>query len=220
MSQPPGTVLARAVRGVNNTRMRILIAEDDRISQRFLERALASWGYEVQSTGNGDEAWAILDSKDSPHLALLDWVMPGLQGTEICQRVRQRTEPIPTYIILLTARTSKEDIVAGLRAGADDYLTKPFDAGELQARVQVGIRLLELQQRLANQVDELAKALLDVKQLRGLLPMCAWCKKIRNDSNYWQRLEVYIVEHSDAQFSHGICPDCYAEQRGGGGGSS
>jgi sigma-B regulation protein RsbU (phosphoserine phosphatase) len=199
--------------------MRILIAEDDRISRRFLEHALATWGYEVQSTADGDEAWAALERPDPPRLALLDWVMPGLQGTEICQRVRQRTDAVPVYIILLTSRTAKEDIVAGLRAGADDYLTKPFDAEELRARVQVGVRLIELQQRLAAQVDELAQALLHVKQLRGLLPMCAWCKKIRNDSNYWQRLEVYIVEHSDAQFSHGICPDCYAQQRNGSGGS-
>jgi DNA-binding response OmpR family regulator len=193
--------------------MRILIAEDDRISRRFLEHSLASWGYDVVSTSDGDAAWAALSAADAPGLAVLDWVMPGLQGTEICQRVRQRPQDIPTYVILLTARSAKEDIVNGLRAGADDYLTKPFDAEELRARVQVGVRLLELQQRLATQVDELAQALAHVKKLRGLLPMCAWCKKIRNDSNYWQQLEVYISEHSEAQFSHGICPACYEEQR-------
>jgi phosphoserine phosphatase RsbU/P len=193
--------------------MRVLIAEDDRISRRFLEHSLAAWNYDVLATADGDEAWSALEAPDAPRLAILDWIMPGLEGTEICTRLRQRTEPIPTYIIILTSRSTKEDIVAGLRAGADDYLTKPFDAEELRARVQVGVRLLELQQRLATKVDDLARALAHVKQLHGLLPMCAWCKKIRNDSNYWQQLEVYISEHSDAQFSHGICPDCYAEQR-------
>jgi phosphoserine phosphatase RsbU/P len=192
--------------------MRVLIAEDDRISRRFLEHSLAT-SYEVSATADGDEAWAALEAPDAPRLAILDWVMPGLQGPEICRRIRERAEPIPTYVILLTSRSAKEDIVAGLRAGADDYLTKPFDADELRARVQVGVRLLELQQRLAAQVDELERALAQVKQLHGLLPMCAWCKKIRNDSNYWQQVEVYIREHSHAQVSHGICPDCYLEQR-------
>jgi phosphoserine phosphatase RsbU/P len=193
--------------------MRVLIAEDDRISRRFLEHSLTASGYDVVATANGDEAWSALEAPDAPRLAVLDWVMPGLQGPEICRRIRERTEPIPTYVILLTSRSAKQDIVAGLRAGADDYLTKPFDAEELRARVQVGVRLLELQQRLAAQVDELARALARVKQLHGLLPMCAWCKKIRNDSNYWQQVEVYISEHSDAQFSHGICPDCYRRER-------
>jgi DNA-binding response OmpR family regulator len=193
--------------------MRVLIAEDDRVSSRFLEHSLRASGYDVCLASDGDEAWAALTAPDPPRLAILDWMMPGLQGPDICQRIRERPQPQPTYVILLTSRSAKEDIVTGLRAGADDYLTKPFDAEELRARVQVGVRLLELQQRLADQVEELARALAHVKQLHGLLPMCAWCKKIRNDSNYWQQVEVYISEHSDAQFSHGICPDCYVRER-------
>jgi response regulator RpfG family c-di-GMP phosphodiesterase len=112
---------------------------------------------------------------------------------------------------LLTARASREDKIQGLQAGADDYITKPFDPQELRARVQVGIRVLELQGALAQRVRELEEALSRVKQLQGLLPICSYCKKIRNDRNYWQQVEGYITEHSEAQFSHGICPDCYAQ---------
>src|SRR5439155_4831059 len=99
-------------------------------------------------------------------------------------------------------------IVTGLQAGADDYITKPFDRGELQARLQVGRRIVELQKGLADRVRELEAALSRVRQLQGLLPICAWCKKIRDDQNYWHQVETYIGSHSDARFSHGICPDC------------
>jgi CheY-like chemotaxis protein len=188
--------------------MRILIAEDDSISRGFLQRTLERWDYEVVVTKRGDEAWRALDRADPPQLAILDWMMPGMDGTEVCHRIRLAAAPIPTYVILLTARSAKEDTVAGLRAGADDYLTKPFDEDELHARLQVGVRLIELQCKLADEVTKLEEALAQVKQLRGLLPMCSWCKKIRDDSNYWQQLETYVTEHSEAQFSHGICPAC------------
>src|SRR5205823_6467310 len=114
-----------------------------------------------------------------------------------------------TYLILLTAREAKEDIVVGLLNGANDYVTKPFDRNELEARLQVGRRVLELQHSLATQVRELEEALCQVKLLQGLLPMCCYCKKIRDDNNYWQQLEHYLSEHSDARFSHGICPECW-----------
>ena len=196
--------------------MRLLIAEDDRITRRFLEHSLGRWGYDVVVTSDGDAAWRVLSQPDPPPLAILDWMMPGMDGIEICRKVRAKTAATSTYIILLTTKNGKEDIVTGLRAGADDYLTKPFDVEELQARVQVGVRLVELQQKLADRVDELAEALAQVKQLSGLLPMCAWCRKVRDDSNYWQQIETYVVRHLDTQFSHGICPDCYAKVRSSG----
>jgi DNA-binding response OmpR family regulator len=100
-------------------------------------------------------------------------------------------------------------VVAGLQAGGDDYVTKPFDREELHARVKVGLRILQLQMNLADRVRELEEALASVKQLQGLLPICSYCKKIRDDQNYWQQVEGYISEHSGAVFSHGICPECY-----------
>src|SRR6185295_18647661 len=116
--------------------MRLLIAEDDRITRRFLEHSLVRWGYEVVVTSEGDAAWQAMSQADAPQLAILDWLMPGMDGTEICRRVREKPAETSTYIILLTTKNGKEDIVTGLRAGADDYLTKPFDVEELRARVQ------------------------------------------------------------------------------------
>jgi phosphoserine phosphatase RsbU/P len=190
--------------------MRVLIAEDEVIPRLALEHALVEWGYEVVATADGASASRVLMEAAPPSIAILDWIMPGMDGIEVCSRVRQRETAAPTYLILLTARNRKEDIVAGLEAGADDYLTKPFDPRELQARVRVGRRMVELQRKLADRVAEVASALAQVKELRGLLPVCAWCRKVRDDANYWQEMETYISRHSHAQFSHGICPPCLA----------
>lgn len=191
--------------------MKILIAEDDPVSRRVLAATLDKFGYEVVVTVDGAEAWAALQSADAPHLAILDWMMPELDGIEICRRVRATPKATPPYLILLTAKSDKEDVVTGLDAGANDYLTKPFDRAELRARVQVGAQVLELQRSLATRLHELETALSQVKQLQGLLPICSYCKKIRDEQNYWQRVESYLTDHTDVLFSHGICPDCYRE---------
>ena len=189
--------------------MRILIAEDDPISRFVLEHMLFKWGHEVIVTADGTQAWATLQREDAPTVAILDWMMPGMDGTEVCRQVRRAPSTTPTYIILLTAKSSKEDVVAGLDAGADDYLTKPFDRAELRARLQVGLRVVELQRNLSERVIELEDALSQVKQLQGILPICSYSKSVRDDQNYWQKVESYISNHSEAQFSHGICPPCY-----------
>jgi CheY-like chemotaxis protein len=189
--------------------MKILIAEDERVSRRLLELTLTGWGHEVIVTEQGAEAWAVLEREDPPSLAILDWMMPMMDGIEICRRVRQRKIPTRTYIILLTAKSSKANIVAGLIAGANDYVTKPFDRDELRARVHVGETVLDLQQKLAARVIELEEALGQVRVLQGILPICSYCKHVRDDKDYWQTVECYISKHSEAKFSHGICPTCY-----------
>lgn len=189
--------------------MKILIAEDERVSRRLLELTLTGWGHHVTVTEQGEEAWAILEQEDPPSLAILDWMMPGMDGIEICRRVRQRTNSSHTYIILLTAKSSKANIVEGLIAGANDYVTKAFDRDELRARIHVGETVLDLQEKLAGRVIELEEALGQVRVLQGILPICSYCKHVRNDKDYWQSVECFISEHSEAKFSHGICPSCY-----------
>ena len=188
--------------------MQVLIADDDLTYCRTLEVLLRKWGYEPIVTCDGDQAWKILQAPQAPQLAILDWMMPGKDGVDICRLVRQASPAKPTYIILLTSKERKEDIVSGLDAGADDYMTKPFEREELRARVQAGARILKLQMELASRVKELQEALDQIKTLEGILPICMYCKKIRNDQNYWQQVDIYISQHSKAEFTHGLCPEC------------
>jgi CheY-like chemotaxis protein len=175
----------------------------------MLEATLKNWGYDVIVTSNGREAWESLQQEDPPNLAILDWMMPGLDGVQVCRKVREAPPRKRIYIILLTAKGEKDDIVAGLEAGADDYVAKPFDRAELRARVNVGVRIVELQRSLSQNVKELVDALSQVKQLQGILPICSHCKKVRNDQDYWQQVEGYISAHSEVRFSHSVCPECY-----------
>jgi DNA-binding response OmpR family regulator len=189
--------------------LKLLLADDDGLYRRVLERALTGWGYQVEAVCDGEAAWQALCAAGGPRLALLDWMMPGLDGPEVCRRARALPSAEPPYLILLTSRESKEDVVAGLRSGANDYVIKPFDRAELEARVAVGRNVVQLQASLTARVHELEQALAQVKQLQGLLPICSYCKKIRDDQNYWQQVESYIGQHAEVKFSHGICPDCW-----------
>jgi DNA-binding response OmpR family regulator len=191
--------------------MRILVAEDDAISRRLLIASLEREGYQVVSASDGNEAWRILHSDEAPRLAILDWMMPGQDGIEICEKLRREARPLYVYLLLVTTRTRTEDIVRGLEAGADDYLTKPYDPQELRCRIKSGERILHLEEALASKVRELEDALSHVKQLQGLLPICMFCKKIRDDSDTWHRLETYIENNSEALFSHSLCEECRRE---------
>lgn len=191
--------------------MRILVAEDDPVANRLLVATLSRRGYEVDSVTDGEAAWTILAAEPAPRIAVLDWMMPGLDGPEICRRARARPDRRYTYLLLLTARGQAADLVEGLAAGADDYLRKPFDPEELEARLRVGQRILALEDSLRTRVTELEDALAHVRQLQGLLPICMFCKKVRDDRDSWQRIESYISEHTDAQFSHSICDECLRE---------
>ena len=188
---------------------RVLIAEDDPTSRRLLQVTLEKWGFEVEVCCDGHGAWQALQCDEAPQLAILDWMMPGIDGVEICRRLRALPQQRVCYAVLLTAKDQKQDLAEGLGSGADDYIVKPFDPRELRARLQVGLRLLSLQQALAGRVLELEEALAQVKLLQGLLPICSYCKNIRDDNNYWQQIESYVAAHSEAQFSHSICPTCY-----------
>ena len=139
--------------------MRMLIAEDDAVSRHVLQSVLTSWGYEVVVAKGGEEAWQALQAEDHPFLAILDWMMPGLDGPEICRKCRTELASKPIYLILVTGRGNKDDLVRGLEAGADDYVTKPFDSKELLARARVGARVVELRGNLVARVRELEDAL-------------------------------------------------------------
>ena len=189
--------------------MRILIAEDCVITRLKLKGILTGLNYDVVTAEDGNEAWEQLHRADAPKLALLDWHMPGKSGVEICQKMRHEEGLNTAYIILLTGKDNNEDIIEGLKAGADDYIVKPFDIEILAARIEVGQRVCDLQASLAKRIDELQRAVQHIERLQGIIPICMYCKKIRNDQESWEQMENYISQHSNAQFSHGICPDCF-----------
>jgi len=189
--------------------MKVLIVEDEAISLEALRLKVLDWGYSVETAMDGAEAWEALQELDPPHIVILDLMIPEIDGITLTNRLRRQPSRHPLYVIMLTARSAKKDKVEGLLAGADDYLTKPFDAEELQARLKVAERVIGLQSELRNRVRQLEQALSKVKQLEGMLPICSYCKKIRDDQNYWHQIEEYVTEHSGALFSHSICPECY-----------
>lgn len=137
-------------------------------------------------------------------------MMPGIEWPDVCRRVRAARHDALFYCILLTVRDGSGNVAAGLDAGADDYLVKPFDPDELRARIDVGLRILELEQSLASRVRELEEALGRIRRLEGLLPICGWCKRIRDEGQEWRTVEEYVGGRSDVSFSHGICPACEA----------
>ncbi|MCF7810318.1 response regulator transcription factor [bacterium] len=194
---------------MNNPAFKILVAEDDATTQLLIGSILSKWNYEVVYASDGDEAWKILTSTDPPRLLLLDWEMPGIKGIEICRRIRKSPESDSSYIILLTVHDKKEDVVRGLDAGANDYISKPFDNNELRARIHVGHRFIELQASLAQKITELQNAIEHIQTLQGIIPICMHCHKIRDDKDDWKKLEEYVENHSEARFSHGLCPECY-----------
>lgn len=174
--------------------MKILTADDDAGTRKVLTKTLQSLGHEVVETQDGAQAWM---EYRLHHFSLVisDWMMPGVNGIELTRLVRNENRPRYTYIIMLTSLEGKGRYLEGMEAGADDFLNKPFDKDTLAARLRVAERILNLQQ--------------EVKQLEGLLPICSYCKKIKDDEQKWQQMEAYISRRTEANFSHGICPDCY-----------
>jgi sigma-B regulation protein RsbU (phosphoserine phosphatase) len=189
--------------------MRILVAEDDPSTLRLISRVVEELGAEVTCVEDGTGAWSELWRDPRPSIAVLDWNMPGLDGVTICARARAAEELSSVYLILVTMKSNLEDIVEGLNAGADDYVVKPFRSAELRARIGVGLRVARLHHSLAQKVHELEQAVAKVRQLEGLLPICGYCKRVRDDKDYWSEVETYVSNRLDVQFSHSVCPDCY-----------
>jgi sigma-B regulation protein RsbU (phosphoserine phosphatase) len=174
--------------------MKLIVADDEPVSLKLLVRTLQKWKYEVASCANGEEAWKEY-LKGESHVVISNWVMPGMDGIELCKKIRAQENDEYTYIILLTGKKGRDDFLQGMSAGADDYLTKPLAPLELKVRLEVAARILALKS--------------DVRVLRGILPICAWCKKIRDDEQLWHDVEEYISIHTGADFSHSICPSCH-----------
>lgn len=203
---------------------KILVVDDIKKNIQVLGNVLGKEGYAVSYATDGAKALEMTRTDDFD-LILLDVMMPGIDGFEVCRRLKEnlKTQKIP--ILFLTAKSEQDDIVRGLQQGAVDYLTKPFNTAELLARVKTQMALRQAQhtillrnaeleeknRRLEQLLDENQKAMSELKTLRGILPICAQCKKIRNDEGYWTTIETYIIKHSEAEFSHGICQDCAKE---------
>jgi two-component system chemotaxis response regulator CheY len=150
--------------------VKVLIVEDDPVSRRLLEVFLVKWGYDVKSTRNGIEAWQLLHEPKAPSLVISDWMMPGMDGLELCRKIRDMERPEYTYFIIITAKEKTEDVVEGLEAGADDYLVKPFDQEELKYRVKIGERIIQLERRILQ--------LATIDSLTGVLNRRAFMERI------------------------------------------
>ena len=188
---------------------RVLVARADATATRDVARAIQDWGMDVVTAGDGAEAWSRLQDDPDIAAALLDWQLAAVPGLELCRRIRAHETLGHMYLLLLTSRQRRGDLVAGIDAGADDYLLTPFEADELRARFHVGMRMRDAQEALRARAGELQAAASRITQLSGLLPICSYCKQIRTDQNYWEQLEDYLGHHTALQFSHAICPACY-----------
>lgn len=188
--------------------MRILVADDDPVARLVVSSRLTKWGYGVVTAEDGTSALAVLTRPGAPRIALIDWMMPGLDGPDVCRRLRASASGTSTYVLLLTAREGSASVAEGLDAGANDYLTKPFDDRELRARLGVAARVVNLEDQLQARVTELQHALDSVARLEELLPICSYCHSVRQDDDYWQRLDQYVGQRG-VKFSHSICPHCF-----------
>ena len=190
-----------------NKKPLIMMVDDVPKNLQLLGIILKKTDCEIAAATNGKQVLEMV-GHNKPDLILLDVMMPIMDGHEVCKHLKADPETKDIPVIFLTAKTETSDIVQGFELGAVDYVTKPFTPAELLSRVKTHLELKQAKEQLKQNVKELEDALTQVKQLSGLLPICAHCKKIRNDSGYWQQVEVYVENHSEAHFTHGFCPDC------------
>lgn len=185
----------------------ILVVDDNPDNLRLLLGILSSKGYRVRPTSSGEHAIASI-TKEQPDLILLDIMMPGIDGFEVCRRLKSEEKTASIPIIFISALDEISDKTKAFSAGGVDYVTKPFNTQEVLARIKTHLTIRNLVKDLEEKNRQLQKALNEIKTLRGIIPICSNCKKIRDDKGYWQQIEVYITEHSEADFSHGICQEC------------
>jgi CheY-like chemotaxis protein len=190
---------------------RVLLVDDNPTNLQVLFQTLEGRGLEMLVARSGEEAIEVARAAE-PGLILLDVMMPGIDGFETCRRLKEDEATRDAAVIFMSALTETKDKVRGLDLGAVDYITKPFAADEVIARVQTHLTIQRLRRQLARRVEELEAALAEVRALSGLLPICAYCKRIRDGRDYWHAVESYLAEHSDATFSHGVCPDCFEKR--------
>jgi len=175
--------------------MKILVAEDHLISRRLLATTLEQFGHEVIAFTNGLDAWKAYDA-DPVRVVVSDWLMPGMDGLEFCRNIRNRHLTDYTYFILLTANVQgKNTYMEAMQAGIDDFLSKPLDRDQIWMRLRVAERILGYTT--------------EISQLKDMMPICSYCKKVRDDNNYWQQVETYLSQKTGTHFSHGVCPTCY-----------
>jgi CheY-like chemotaxis protein len=191
--------------------VRVLVAEDDAKTRQALAFLLQRHGYEVLAVGDGQAALEALTGAHSPGIALLDWEMPRLDGLHVAQAIRSLRGPRYCYLIMVTAHERPPDMLRAFASGVDDYLSKPVEAPHLLARIRSGERVLALEEKLSARVAELEAALSQVHELRRLMPICMYCKKVRDDHDYWQEIDAYLRDHAGADFSHCACPACLAK---------
>jgi sigma-B regulation protein RsbU (phosphoserine phosphatase) len=178
--------------------MKILIAEDDTIAAKVLRLTLQALRHEVVVATDGAMAWEMFD-KEPVRVVVSDWMMPGLDGLQLCGRIRNRAQTPYTYFILLTAaQTCDDDYTLAMDAGVDDFLTKPLNREMLRTRLRVAERIL--------------RYTTEIQTLKELIPICTYCQKVRNDDDYWERVDTYVKARTGARFSHGVCPGCFDEQ--------
>jgi len=199
-----------------SVRHKALVADDTQVNRFVLQHAAQNLGLEVLTASDGEEAISALEGNPDMTLVLLDWMMPKVSGVDVVRWIRDREavglQTPYTYVIMVTAKDQREDLHEGLTAGADDYLVKPVDPTELRLRIAAGVRMVELQDQLQRKIAELERTTAEVQALQDLLPMCMYCKNVRDDNGYWEKVEKYIQRESGADISHGICPTCYEAQ--------
>lgn len=199
MNTPDSDLQQRLQDILTRKRPKVLVAEDDPISARILQAFLEQLGYFPILASTGAEAWDIFE-QDPVRLVISDWMMPGVfDGLGLCAKIRNRPRTPYTYFILLTAnQTSTDNYSLATTAGVDDFLTKPLDRDTLRMRLRVADRILRFTA--------------EIRQLKELIPLCVYCRKVRDEGDYWERVETYIQKETGSRFSHGACPECYERE--------